>query len=170
MRAVVDRGTGTSVRGWGYRGPAAGKTGTTNDGRDAWFVGLTPDMVAGVWVGFDQPEPIVEDRGGGALAAPVWGSWMRNLQATPSLRRRAWIPPLTVERVRYEPVTGEVIGPHCRIGPDATYLDAWVTTGMYDRRNCPRGGVRRWLDRVWDFVTPDAPIPVVRVIGPAGTG
>ena len=77
MRDVVDRGTAFSIRASGYYGPAAGKTGTTNDGRDAWFVGLTPDLVAGVWVGYDTPEQIVEDRGGGALAAPTWGRWMR---------------------------------------------------------------------------------------------
>ena len=74
LRAVVDRGTGASVRSSGYHGPAAGKTGTTNDGRDAWFIGLTPDLVAGVWIGFDQPRPIIPGRGGSALAAPAWAA------------------------------------------------------------------------------------------------
>ena len=149
MTAVVDRGTGRSVRGYGYRGPAAGKTGTTNDGKDAWFVGLTPDLVAGVWIGFDQPLPIVEDRGGGALAAPVYGMWMRSLQGTLP-NRRAWVPPPTVARVRYSPETGEVFSPVCRsLGEEVTH-EAWVVEGQYDRSACPRRrGIRGLLDRFW---------------------
>jgi membrane peptidoglycan carboxypeptidase len=71
LRDVVARGTATPLRWSGYDGMAAGKTGTTDESRDAWFVGLTPELVAGVWIGFDQPRPIVEDEGGGGvLAAP----------------------------------------------------------------------------------------------------
>lgn len=158
MRAVVDRGTGRSVRGWGYRGPSAGKTGTTNDGRDAWFVGLTPEMAAGVWIGFDTPRPIVEDRGGGALAAPVWATLMRDLQGRIS-QRRAWIPPSGVERVRYDPVTGEVIGPHCRVDPGLAYHEAWVLSGRYDRSTCPRSGIGGFLEGLWRTLTGDEPDP-----------
>lgn len=159
MRAVVDRGTGRSVRGWGYRGPAAGKTGTTNDGRDAWFIGLTPELVSGVWIGFDAPRPIVADRGGGALAAPVWATWMRSLQgAIP--QRRAWIPPSGVERVRYDPETGEVIGPHCRVDGGVAYYEAWVLSGRYDRSRCPESGFGGFLDRLWRSLTADDPPPV----------
>jgi len=164
MRAVVDRGTGRSIRSFGYGGPAAGKTGTTNEGRDAWFVGLTPEMVAGIWVGFDAPRPIVEDRGGGALAAPAWATWMNSLRGEIP-QNRAWIPPLSVERIRYDPLTGEVIGTHCRGGTgDAYYYDAWVHAGRYNR-SCPRTGVRGWLDRVWGSLTSDEPPrPPVRTI------
>ncbi|MDQ3555213.1 MAG: PBP1A family penicillin-binding protein, partial [Gemmatimonadota bacterium] len=59
LRDVVDRGTGTAVRAAGFRGPAAGKTGTTNGATDVWFIGYTPELVAGVWMGFDQPRTIV---------------------------------------------------------------------------------------------------------------
>lgn len=159
MRAVVDRGTGRSVRAWGYRGAAAGKTGTTNDGRDAWFVGLTPELVAGVWVGYDTPQPIVDDRGGGALAAPVWATWMRSLQGTMP-QRRAWIPPSGVERVRYDPFTGEVVGPHCRVDIGGAYYEAWVLSGRYDRSQCPRGGIGGFFDRIWRSFTTDDPQPV----------
>lgn len=153
MRAVVDRGTGTAVRGAGYRRPAAGKTGTTNDGRDAWFVGLTPDLAAGVWVGYDTPKPIVDGRGGGALAAPAWGRWMAALQGVVP-QRGAWIPPVGVERVRYDPLTGIVLAPHCTDATGRVYRDAWVQVGRYDRSGCPSTGVRGWLERIWRVVTP----------------
>ena len=75
LRDVVTRGTATSVRRYvPERIPVAGKTGTTNDNTDAWFVGMTPEIVAGVWVGFDRPQPIAaHGAAGGALAAPIWG-------------------------------------------------------------------------------------------------
>ena len=75
---VVDRGTGFGVRQAGFRLPAGGKTGTTNDYRDAWFVGFTPNLVAGVWVGFDQPRTIMQGGYAGTLAAPVWGRFMKD--------------------------------------------------------------------------------------------
>jgi membrane peptidoglycan carboxypeptidase len=78
---VVDRGTGYQARQAGFRQPAAGKTGTTNDYRDAWFVGFTPDLVAGVWVGFDQPRTIVPGGYASELAVPIWGSFMRDVTA-----------------------------------------------------------------------------------------
>ena len=74
LRDAVDRGTASSVRRFlPARVPAAGKTGTTNDNADVWFVGMTPDLVAGVWLGFDAPKTITPGAAGGTLAAPVWG-------------------------------------------------------------------------------------------------
>ena len=74
MRDVVSRGTAMSVRRYvPERIAVAGKTGTTNNDTDAWFVGMTPEIVAGVWVGFDKPVPIAPGAAGGSLAAPIWG-------------------------------------------------------------------------------------------------
>jgi penicillin-binding protein 1A len=74
MRDGIERGTGTAVRRYiGTDIPVAGKTGTTDDVTDAWFVGMTPDVVAGVWIGFDQPKTIVPGAAGGSLAAPIFG-------------------------------------------------------------------------------------------------
>jgi len=159
LRAVVDRGTGASVRWSGYAGPAAGKTGTTNEGRDAWFIGLTPELVAGIWLGFDQPREIVRDRGGGALSAPVWGAWMRSLERDRAWRssgvsgRAMWLPPAGVELVRYDPVTGDVLARACGGTPGYDFQEAWVHAGRYERRPCV-GGARRWIDRIWRAFSP----------------
>ena len=74
---VLDRGTASAARRWGVRFPAAGKTGTTNEFKDAWFVGFTSSMVVGVWVGFDQPKTIGRDAYGSKYALPLWSDFMR---------------------------------------------------------------------------------------------
>lgn len=72
LREVMDRGTGAVAKAFGYRGKAAGKTGTTNDYRDAWFIGFDNATTCGVWVGFDQPKRIVDRGYGATLALPIW--------------------------------------------------------------------------------------------------
>jgi penicillin-binding protein 1A len=157
MRAVVDRGTGYPVRASGYVGPAAGKTGTTNDGRDAWFIGLTPAVAAGVWIGFDQPREIVQGRGGGDLAAPSWAAWMRALERAPRSIRAAWVPPAGVERVYYDTATGEVVDLSCDAHLAMSFHEAWVVTGHYRRRPCEQPG---WLRRLWRRVAPGEQEPL----------
>jgi penicillin-binding protein 1A len=76
MKDVVIRGTGARIWSSGFRVPAGGKTGTTNDGADVWFIGYTADLVAGVWMGFDKPQKIKGNAQGGELAAPAWASFM----------------------------------------------------------------------------------------------
>jgi penicillin-binding protein 1A len=160
MRAVVDRGTGYPVRAAGYLGPAAGKTGTTNEGRDAWFVGLTPAVVAGVWIGFDRPREIVRGRGGGDLAAPAWAVWMRALERSPRSIRAAWIPPSGVERVRYDATTGEVADFSCDAQLAAGFYEAWVHVGRYAQVPCERPS---WLRRAWRAIVPSDPEPLTPV-------
>ena len=77
MEDVIARGTGASVQRWGVRAPVAGKTGSTNEFKDAWFVGYSPRVVVGVWVGFDQPATIARDGFGGRIAAPIWADFMK---------------------------------------------------------------------------------------------
>jgi penicillin-binding protein 1A len=74
LEGVVQRGTGTAVKAVGK--PLAGKTGTTNDSKDAWFVGFSPDLAVGVYVGFDQPRSLGGKETGGAIAAPVFRDFM----------------------------------------------------------------------------------------------
>jgi penicillin-binding protein 1B len=74
LEGAVNHGTGHPLRDMGYRGPVAGKTGTTNDARDAWFVGFTPDLVAAVWVGFDDGTPL--GLTGAQAALPIFGRFL----------------------------------------------------------------------------------------------
>ncbi len=75
LEGVVQRGTARVVQG--LEKPVAGKTGTTNDYRDAWFVGFTPDLVAGLYIGYDQPKPLGRGGTGGQLSAPIFLDFMK---------------------------------------------------------------------------------------------
>jgi penicillin-binding protein 1A len=77
MADVINAGTAARARSLGFTLPAAGKTGTTNDYNDAWFVGFTPSLVAGVWVGFDQPHTILPGGFASDVAVPLWTSFMK---------------------------------------------------------------------------------------------
>ena len=79
LRGVIERGTGWKARELGR--PAAGKTGTTNDYRDAWFIGYTPNMVAGVWVGYDDHRSIGPKETGARAALPMWLAFMKKVPA-----------------------------------------------------------------------------------------
>jgi penicillin-binding protein 1A len=107
LEGVVQRGTGAAVKAVGK--PLAGKTGTTNDYKDAWFIGFSPDLVAGVWIGFDQPKSLGDGETGGALAAPVFRDFMAEaLKNTPATPFR--IPP-DVRLVKIDYKTGLLAGP-----------------------------------------------------------
>jgi penicillin-binding protein 1A len=77
LQDVINAGTAYRARQNGFMLPAAGKTGTTNDYNDAWFVGFTPKLVTGVWIGFDQPKTIIRNGYAGEIAVPLWGSFMK---------------------------------------------------------------------------------------------
>jgi 1A family penicillin-binding protein len=78
LEDVMDRGTGAAARGLGVGFAVGGKTGTTDDFKDAWFVGFSSSVVAGVWVGFDQPQTIGREAYGSRYALPIWSDFMRN--------------------------------------------------------------------------------------------
>src|SRR6185436_9194503 len=82
LEDVIERGTGSSARSMGLRIPAGGKTGTTDEFKDAWFVGFSTSVVAGVWVGFDQPAPIARSAYGARVALPIWVEFMRRVDRT----------------------------------------------------------------------------------------
>jgi penicillin-binding protein 2D len=92
LRDVAERGSGVQARKAVPEGiPVAGKTGTTNDNIDVWFVGMTPEVVAGVWLGFDRPKTIASGANGGGLAAPIWGQMIGRYYAGRSTN--GWAPP-----------------------------------------------------------------------------
>lgn len=80
-KVVADGGTGAGLRQMGFTAPAGGKTGTTNDFEDAWFVGYTSRLSCGVWIGLDQPAKIMDDAYGGRIAVPVWNDLMTAAEA-----------------------------------------------------------------------------------------
>jgi penicillin-binding protein 1A len=77
LQGVIEAGTASRAREMGLRVPAAGKTGTTNDFHDGWFVGMTTRVVVGVWVGFDRPAPIAKDAFGARVALPIWVDFIK---------------------------------------------------------------------------------------------
>ncbi len=111
LRSVVENGTGKRVRLLGFNRPAAGKTGTTNDSRDAWFVGFTSQLVTAVWVGFDDNRPIKDKNGveltGSSAAIPIWVHFMKN--ALRGERYRNFPIPEGIIFVYVDPNTGEIV-------------------------------------------------------------
>jgi len=112
MKDVIQRGTAAGSVGSQFRLPAGGKTGTTNDGTDVWFIGYTSDLVAGVWMGFDKPQTIKSNAQGGLLAAPAWTAFMnevyRRKPAPPD-----WPRPEGIVVREIDPATGLLAGPGC---------------------------------------------------------
>jgi penicillin-binding protein 1A len=177
---VLDRGTGYAARQAGFRLPAAGKTGTTNEYKDAWFVGFTPDLVAGVWVGFDQPQRIMANGYASQLAAPIWGRFMRAATGSAS---NDWIErPDDVVAVEICRESGLLPGAGCsRVARvDETGATGWKSAigveyfqrGTVPEERCPIHG---WTSFVGSFRAlaeghPDLParsaIPSLSVIGP----
>lgn len=137
LQDAVDYGTGTAVRRVGFRGPAAGKTGTTNEGTDVWFVGYTPNIVASIWVGFDQPKEIVSDASGGRIAAPVWGRIMRKVYSGRRMPAE-WTAPESVVRRAVDPSTGMVIATGCQPARGNVRRELFLSYAQ-PATVCPRG-------------------------------
>jgi len=101
LQGVVEHGTARGLRRT-LAGPIAGKTGTSDDSKDAWFAGITPELVAVVWVGFDEPQSMHFTSS--QIALPIWSHFVRD--ATGGRIRGAFIPPPGVERIEIDPLTG----------------------------------------------------------------
>lgn len=157
MRGVVDEGTGMSVRRH-LQGAAAGKTGTSADGADAWFVGVRPGLAAGVWIGLDRPAPITEDGSGGRLAAPLWGRWMAALVPL-GYGEGEWSVPDRLRRVSLgERPEGDSIR-YCWGGEGPSRLvPEWA---LRDMRVCEPEPVGPWrTEDAWGDLGPGLPLPI----------
>ena len=109
LRTAIERGTGTIVRKLGVEGAIAGKTGTTNDARDSWFVGFTPKILTVVWVGFDSNKPIKLT--GAQAAAPIWASYMKCI--APMEPNIEFIAPPGVVQAQLDRESGLLFTPSC---------------------------------------------------------
>jgi penicillin-binding protein 1A len=112
LRAVVDYGTGRPVRDYGAQGLIAGKTGTTNDGSDVWFVGYTPNLIAAFWFGYDERHMIAYEASGGRLAAPAWAEFYMQGWSEP-VAPGSWSPPAGMVAAVIDPSTGWLANDWC---------------------------------------------------------
>jgi penicillin-binding protein 1A len=133
MEDVIDRGTGTAVRREGFWLPAAGKTGTTNDAKDVWFVGMTPDLVGAVWLGFDQPKQILPNAFGGNIAAPIWARTMKAAYETRGAPA-GWTAPPSLVSMPIDMRTGGAATPDC---PPADVRIEYFVPGSEPGDFCP---------------------------------
>lgn len=139
MQDVITRGTATSVRAVGYTEPAAGKTGTTNDAADIWFIGFTPNIVGTIWMGFDSRKTIVRRATGGELAAPVWGRVMRRTNQ----RSNGWAPPPGVE-MRMVDQYGNLLADNCPMVGELRR--EYFLVGSAPMASCYTGSTYGYLD------------------------
>jgi penicillin-binding protein 1A len=128
MRQVIESGTGVAARS--LNRPAAGKTGTTQDHRDAWFVGFTPALVAGVWVGFDDHAPLGPRETGAIAALPAWLSFMQAALGDRPAAEFDQVP--GVEQVRIDAATGKLAAPGAKGAPFVPFLAGTAPTESSD--------------------------------------
>jgi penicillin-binding protein 2D len=133
LKDVMIYGTAKTLKKFSQVRPSAGKTGTTDDYRDAWFIGYTPQVITGVWVGYDKPRPGGKGFTGGAVAAPIWERFMRKaVSAKPAVD---FTRPDTVVSVSIDPETGYLATEDCPLKRDEFYI-----AGSEPSEYCPTHG------------------------------
>lgn len=141
LRDVVRRGTaqGAIVGRGGFPYPTGGKTGTTNDYYDVWYIGFTADLVTGIWMGFDQPKRIKANAQGGLLVAPVWATMMREVYERRPVPP-GWPVPEGVVAAEIDRTTGYLASPNC---PSEVRATEWYLSGTEPFLRCPVHGRER---------------------------
>jgi penicillin-binding protein 1A len=134
MRSVVEEGTAHAAIAGRLRRPAAGKTGTSNDQRDAWFVGFTPDLLAAVWVGFDDMKKLGKGETGGKAAAPIWAEFMSKATAGRPTKDFVQPPGIVVQRI--DKASGLLAAP----GQESNTLDEVFLDGTAPTEHAAAGG------------------------------
>jgi penicillin-binding protein 1B len=143
LQGVINAGTGASARAAGVPGAVAGKTGTTNDGRDAWFVGYSPNLLALVWVGFDDGTPAGLSGSEGAL--PIWSEFMR--QALDIYPGGVFPEPAGITHAKVDVTTGRRATAFCPIVTSEVFL-----AGTEPQPCEEHGGITEQIERWWDKV------------------
>lgn len=128
MRGVVEGGTGLEVRKF-YRGPAAGKTGTSNNYADNWFVGYTPKYTCGIWVGHDDNQRIFRGATGGIVCAPIWGDIMRSVD---SLHAGDFPAPEGMTWIKVCPQSGLLATEYCPQAREEVFIKGTEPAGQCD--------------------------------------
>ncbi len=134
LNDVMIYGTAKGLRKFSQERPSAGKTGTTDDSRDVWFVGYTPQIVTGIWVGYDKPKPGGRGFTGGAVAAPIWERFMR--KALVSKPAADFPQPDSVISVTVDPGTGYLASVDCPERREEIFI-----AGTEPTEYCPKHGV-----------------------------
>lgn len=143
MRSVVQEGTAAAAGAKLHR-PTAGKTGTSNASRDAWFVGFTPDLLAAVWVGFDDQHKLGRGEAGAKTALPIWIDFMTKALAGQPVRDFAQPPGIVVQRV--DKATGLLPSPGKEMGPDS--YDEVFLDGTAPTETAPAAGQEQSADEL----------------------
>jgi penicillin-binding protein 1B len=146
LEGVINSGTGAAARGMGVPGAVAGKTGTTNDGRDAWFVGYSSNLLTLVWVGFDDGTPAGLSGAEGAL--PIWSEFMRQaLDVYPGGHFRE---PEGITHAKIDATNGRRAGAFCPVVISEVFL-AGTEPPPCEEHGGVTEQIGRWWDRVWDW-------------------
>ena len=140
MEQVLTSGTAASARSLGFRLPAAGKTGTTNDYKDAWFLGYTTTLTCGVWVGFDQPTTIIPHGYGAALALPVWTQVMN--KAAEHYPAQALQPTMPIQHATVCSISNQLATTGCQAAGTAYDID--LPTDKVPTVACQVHGGEQW--------------------------
>ncbi len=140
MEEVLTRGTAANSRSLGFRLPAAGKTGTTNDYKDAWFLGYTSTLTCGVWVGFDQPATIISRGYGAALALPVWTQVMN--KAAQHYPAEQLQPTMPIQHATVCSISSQLATTGCMSAGTAYDID--LPADKVPTAACPVHGGQQW--------------------------
>jgi len=135
LKDVMIYGTAKALKKFSKERPSAGKTGTTDDYRDAWFIGYTPQVITGIWAGYDKPRPGGKGFTGGAVCAPIWERFMRSALTAQSVVD--FPKPDTVVSVSIDPSTNSLATPDCSGKRDEYYV-----AGTQPTEYCPKHSVK----------------------------
>jgi penicillin-binding protein 1A len=176
---VINSGTAWTARRTGFTLPAAGKTGTTNDYHDAWFVGYTPRLATGVWVGYDQPHTIIRGGYAAELAVPLWARFM--MAATRGDEPRWFSPPAMITSATICRLSGKLATDSCRdvvtvddkgelVRKSMAYTEYFVR-GTEPGEYCPLHGFENGLTLATSGTAADiAPPSAAAAAGAVGAG
>jgi 1A family penicillin-binding protein len=178
---VVNSGTAYRARQAGFVLPAAGKTGTTNDYHDAWFIGFTPKLVTGVWVGFDQPKTIIGNGYAGDVAVPMWATFMK--RATRGDKPEWLTKPASVVGINVCRISGQLPNSGCDhvdvvnkdgfVEPRSMIYAEYFVKGTQPTTICPLHGGTSFMDAIagaFGKHSGPAPVPLDSTGLPAAGG